>query len=219
MLLDDVTVDVDGEGITCVLGPSGAGKSTLLRLGNRLIVPDEGQVRFRGTPLDDLDVLVLRREVGMVFQRPTVFAGTVRQNLEVVLPDADEAEHLALLESVDLDRDLLDRTADDLSGGEAQRLCLARALGTRPHALLMDEPTSALDPAATEGLERLARGMATDGTPIVWVTHDLAQADRLAEHTILLVGGRVAAVGSLSEVRRAVRADAAARAYFATGGP
>lgn len=193
VVLDHVTTSVpDGGSITCLLGPSGAGKSTLLRLCNRLEVPTSGEVRFRGGPLTDHDPLALRRAVGMVFQRPTVFPGTVRQNLLVADPSADDEEMLVALERAHLRPELLDREGDALSGGEAQRACLARTLVTGPEALLMDEPTSSLDPGATRGLESLARELAGEGMPVLWVTHDLHQAQRIADRRIVLVGGRIA---------------------------
>ena len=147
-VLDGVDLTVADEGITVVVGPSGAGKSMLLRLLNRLEVPTAGTVRYRGRPLDDLDPLALRRQVGMVFQRPATFPGTVRDNLAVADPDPEggEDDYVAALADAGLDAGFLDRSADELSGGEAQRMCLARTLVTRPDALLMDEPTSASIP-------------------------------------------------------------------------
>ncbi len=193
VVLDHVDATVPDRGaITCLLGPSGAGKSTLLRLCNRLEVPAAGRVLLRGRDLAEVDPLALRRDVGMVFQRPTVFPGTVRDNLLVARPGADDDRLVAAMERARLRADLLDRDADALSGGEAQRACLARTLITEPEVLLMDEPTSALDPTATRGLEDLGRALAEDGMPILWVTHDLAQADRIADDRIVLVGGRVA---------------------------
>ena len=193
VVLDHVSATIpDGGGITCLLGPSGAGKSTLLRLCNRLEVPSTGQVRLRGRPLSELDPLQLRRTVGMVFQRPTTFPGTVRDNLLVADPGADADALRGAMERARLDGSFLDREADSLSGGEAQRACLARTLITRPEVLLMDEPTSALDPTATKGLEELGRALADAGMPVLWVTHDLGQADRIADQRIVLVGGRVA---------------------------
>ena len=126
----------------------------------------------------------------MVFQRPVVFGGTVRDNLHVADPDADDRALGAELERVGLAPDLLDRVADDLSGGEAQRVCVARALLTRPEVLLMDEPTSALDPENRRGIEALARELAAEGLGILWVTHDLAQARRLGDQLVVLVEGR-----------------------------
>lgn len=192
-VLDHVTVTVpDGGGITCILGPSGSGKSTLLRLCNRLVAPTSGRVSFRGTDLATVDVLAHRRKVGMVFQRATVFPGTVRDNLLVAEPGLDEAAMVAALERAEVPAGLLDRDADALSGGEAQRVCLARTLVTDPDVLLLDEPTSALDPESTRTLEKRARAVAADGVPVLWVTHDFEQSERVADRRIVIVDGRVA---------------------------
>jgi putative ABC transport system ATP-binding protein len=175
-----------------VVGPSGAGKTMLLRLLDRLEVPTAGEVRYRGRPLDELDPLALRREVGMVFQRPAPFPGTVRDNLLVADPGAGDDGLRAALRNAGLDARFLDRSADELSGGEAQRMCLARTLVTQPRALLMDEPTSALDPDARRRLETTARRLADDGRMLVWVTHDLDQCSRLADAVVVMIAGRVA---------------------------
>jgi putative ABC transport system ATP-binding protein len=194
VILGDVDLAIPDTGITVVVGPSGSGKSMLLRLLNRLEVPTAGEVRFRGEPVDVLDPLSLRRRVGMVFQRPAPFPGTVRDNLAVAgpRPAGGDDEYVAALAGAGLDPAFLDRSADELSGGEAQRMCLARTLVTRPDALLMDEPTSALDPDARRRLERTARDLADAGRPLVWVTHDLEQCERLADRTVVLVDGRIA---------------------------
>jgi putative ABC transport system ATP-binding protein len=163
-----------------------------LRLLNRLEVPTSGTIRYQGEPVGSIDPLRLRRRVGMVFQRPAPFPGTVRDNLLVADPGADDDSLVAALRAARLDAAFLDRSADDLSGGEAQRMCLARTLVTQPEALLMDEPTSALDPDARHRLERTARRLADEGRPLVWVTHDLEQADRLADEVVVLIAGRVA---------------------------
>jgi putative ABC transport system ATP-binding protein len=190
--LQGLTLQVQAGELLAVLGPSGAGKSTLLRLCNRLVVPTEGSVLFRGDDIAGLDPLGLRRRVGMVFQRPTPFPGTVRHNLQVAQPElSDEAAALAL-ERVDLDRAYLDRSATELSGGEAQRICLARTLVTTPEVVLMDEPASSVDPTARRGLEKLARGLATMGVPVVWVTHDLSQMRRIADNVLVMIDGRIA---------------------------
>jgi putative ABC transport system ATP-binding protein len=191
-ILDRVDLAIADGGITVLVGPSGAGKSTVLRLLDRLEVPTSGEVRFRGRPLDELDVLRLRRRVGMVFQRPAPFPGTVRDNLLVADPEADEDALDAALRAARLDVSFLDRPADELSGGEAQRMCLARTLVTQPEVLLMDEPTSSLDPEATRRLERTAMRLAREGHELVWVTHDLEQARRLGGDVVVLIGGRVA---------------------------
>ena len=198
--LDDLDVSLPADGLTVVAGPSGSGKTTLLRLCNRLEVPARGTVRHRGTDVAERDPLELRREVGMVFQRPVTFAGTVRDNLRQADPDGDDDVFAALLRRAGLDAAFLGRDAGELSGGEAQRACLARSLATRPRVLLMDEPTSSLDGDAAAVLERLARGLVADGTPVVWVTHDTAQMRRLADHVVLLAAGRADRCGPAEEV-------------------
>ncbi len=190
-ILRDVDLTIQDGGITVLVGASGAGKSTLLRCLNRLECPTSGTIRFRGEPLDVLDPLAHRRRVAMVFQSPTPFPGTVADNLRAVTPGLTDDEACALLRRVGFDRALLDRSADDLSGGEAQRLVLARALTTDPEVLLADEATSALAATATRRLEELARAMADDGMPVLWVTHDLEQARRLADHGVVTRAGEV----------------------------
>jgi putative ABC transport system ATP-binding protein len=188
--LDGVSLALGDGGITVLQGPSGSGKSTLLRLLNRLAAPDAGIVRYRGEDLAARDVLAHRREVGMVFQTPVLFPGTVADNLAVARPTDPPA---GLLERAGLPASFLTREVGTLSGGEAQRACLARALGTRPRVLLMDEPTSALDHDAALVIERLARTLADDGVPIVLVSHDRAQAARLGDRVVGLREGRIVA--------------------------
>jgi putative ABC transport system ATP-binding protein len=190
--LASVTAAIAGAGVTAIDGPSGAGKSTLLRLCNALEVPASGTVAYRGAPLADRDVLAHRREVAMVFQAPVAFPGTVAENVRVAAPRATDAEVAALLERAALPAAFAARRADELSGGEQQRMCLARALATGPRVLLADEPTSALDGAAAALLERLLRALADGGVPVVLVTHDAAQRARVADAVLRLAEGRVA---------------------------
>jgi len=192
-VLDEVTARIPGAGITVVSGPSGAGKTTLLRLCNRLEVPDTGRVCYRGQPLDELDPLALRRRVGMVFQRPTPFPGTVADNLAVARPDAGTGELGTALERVALDPGLLGQEARTLSGGELQRMCLARTLVTQPETLLLDEPTSALDEKPKLVFEDTAGALAAQGITIIWVTHDDVQAGRVADRIYHLRDGRLTA--------------------------
>jgi len=191
-VLDQITASIPAAGITVVAGPSGAGKTTLLRLCNRLEVPDEGTVCYRGQRLDDLDPLVLRRRVGMVFQRPTPFPGSVADNLAVAHPDAAVDELTTALKRVALDPGLLGQEARTLSGGELQRMCLARTLVTGPETLLLDEPTSALDDQPKQVFEATARDLAAQGITIIWVTHDGAQARRVADRIYQLRDGHLA---------------------------
>ncbi|HOT81356.1 MAG TPA: ATP-binding cassette domain-containing protein [Microthrixaceae bacterium] len=191
VILDAITVELPADGVVVVAGASGSGKSSLLRLCNRLVAPTTGTVRFRGDDVAALDVRRLRRRVGMVFQRPTPFPGTVHENLRVAEPSLDEDGAIALLASVGLPAEFVERDALTLSGGEAQRMCTARTLATRPEAVLMDEPTSALDEDNARGVEELARSLVGAGVSIVWVTHDRAQIDRIADVVIRLDGGRI----------------------------
>jgi putative ABC transport system ATP-binding protein len=183
-----------------LVGPSGAGKSTLLRLCNRLDVPEAGRVLYRGDDVADLDPLALRRRVGMVFQRPTPFPGTVADNLRIAEPALADAGAVTALERVGLDAGFLERPATELSGGEAQRVCLARTLVTDPEVVLMDEPTSSVDRAARLALESLAYGLVGDGVSVMWVTHDLDQMRRIADHVIVVIAGRIAHAADSAEL-------------------
>lgn len=200
-ILDHVTLELPADRTTVVVGPSGAGKSTLLRLCNRLEVPTSGTVRFHGTPLGELDPRAHRRRVGMVFQQPTTFPGSVGDNLLVADPDADHGALHDVLQAVGLDGDLHGREADALSGGEAQRLCIARALLTGPEVLLLDEPTSSLDEDARDDVEAMAGRLRERGVTLVWITHDQAQAARRGDHVVALREGRVVYAGDVTGAR------------------
>ncbi|MBD0020403.1 ATP-binding cassette domain-containing protein [Gordonia pseudamarae] len=197
-LLDDVTVAIPDTGVTAVIGASGSGKSTLLRCCNLLESPTAGRIAYRGTDLAEGDPRALRRRVAMVFQKPTVFPGTVIDNLRAADPQLTPDGAGELLSRVGLSADALDRVADTMSGGEAQRLCLARALATEPEVLLADEATSALDETSTAVLETLATRLAATGTPVVWVTHHMGQMNRIADHVIQLDHGRLVYAGEVS---------------------
>ena len=175
-ILDGFSARIPPEGLTAVVGPSGSGKSTLLRLLNRLDDPDGGEILFDGRDVRSYDVLELRRRVQHVGQVPVTFPGTVAANV------GDGWEEL--LPRVHLDTTLGTRSADVLSVGQAQRMCLARALARRPDCLLLDEPTSALDGASKGEVERLVRSLADDGLTVVLVTHEVRQAHELADRTI-----------------------------------
>ena len=193
LVLDKVTFGID-EGSTCVAGPSGAGKSTLLRLFNRLADPAVGTVRYRGRDVRDYDVLALRREVGLVPQLPALLDGTVAMNVSFGprlagrLPDVRTA-----LELAGLDEGFEDRRAGQLSVGEQQRVMLARVLALEPRVLLLDEPTSALDERSKAAVERTLLDLRERlSLSFVFVTHELAQAERLADRITWLDGGRLA---------------------------
>jgi len=191
-VLGDVSLQIPVGHLTVVAGASGSGKTSLLRLCNRLDVPTAGTVRFRGTDLAELDPLVLRRRVGMVFQQPVLFGGTVAENLHVAASDAGPDQLATALAGVELGAEFLARIGDDLSGGEAQRVCLARALLCEPEVLLMDEPTAALHPAARRSLEATVQILQQESkVDVVWVTHDMEQISRMADHLVVLADGDV----------------------------
>ncbi len=199
-ILRSIDLVIPANGVTMLAGPSGAGKSTLLRLLNRLDDPVAGEIRWRGTALTDWAPTELRRQVAMVFQRPPLFSGSVFDNLRVAKADLDVERADHVLEHVGLDPELLDHEAESLSGGEAQRMCVARALLTEPAVLLADEPTAALDRAARATVEDLGRMLADSGVAVIWVSHDTDQLRRLADHVIVLADGAVRAIGHLDDL-------------------
>lgn len=185
-ILDDISIEIPDEGVTAITGPSGAGKSSFLRLLNRLEIASRGTVQYRGRDLLDLEATALRRQVGMVFQKPALFAGTLSDNLRIARPGLSGVEISGALERVGLDTELAERAADRLSGGEAQRLCIARALLVEPAVLLLDEATSALDAASATTVEKLLSQLGTQGLRQIWVSHDPEQVARVATHEIKL---------------------------------
>ncbi len=197
--------------ITAIIGPSGCGKSTLLRCINRMNdrLPNarvEGTVLVDGRDIyaPDYDVIELRRRVGMVFQRPTVFPLSVFDNVAVAprvhgISSAAELEAMVhkALSGVNLWDDLKDklrRPALELSIGQQQQLCIARAIATRPDIVLLDEPCSALDPYTTLRIEDLLAQLANDYTIII-VTHNMQQAARASDYTIFMLDGEVIEAG------------------------
>jgi putative ABC transport system ATP-binding protein len=197
-VLRGVTVDIADAPVTMVAGVSGAGKTSLLRLLNRLDVPTSGTVRFRGADLATLDPLWLRRTVAYVAQRPALFPGTVLANLREADPTLTPAAAERACARVHLPPAMLDQEARSLSGGEAQRLCLARSLLTTPSVVLADEPTAALDPANRDEVEALVGELAGEGVRFVWVTHDRAQLRRLGTDAIVLGDGMLLAAGPIA---------------------
>jgi putative ABC transport system ATP-binding protein len=202
-VLHDVTTGFRRGVVTAVVGPSGAGKSSLLRCLNRLEEADAGSVLLDGTDIRSLDPTVLRRRVGMIFQTPVIFEGGVRANLLYGLLGQEEEKLAGALEAAGLPATFLDRESSALSVGQAQRVCIARALVRDPEVILMDEPTSALDRDATARIESLLGSLLERGLTIVLVTHNLAQARRVAHSGILLMDGAIVAEGDLDEIEAA----------------
>lgn len=195
-VLNGVHMAIGAGEVVCLLGPSGSGKSSLLRCINRLTEPPPAAVYLAETDVTTIDVLTLRRQVGMVFQQVSLFPGTVAQNVSFgadlqnkMLSAADVTRLLAL---ADLPPEFAEQDSQSLSGGQAQRVAIARALATEPSALLLDEPTSALDPAATRHVEETMLKLRQElGLTLLWVTHLPEQAQRIADRIYLLVDGRI----------------------------
>jgi putative ABC transport system ATP-binding protein len=207
VLVQDVGVQVLAGEILAIVGPSGAGKSSFLRLLNRLDEPTSGTVLLKSQDYRSITPRELRRRVGMVMQTAYLFPGTIATNIAfgprqrgtMLTP----AQIESLLERVGLSG-LGDRDVSNLSGGEAQRVALARTLANEPEVLLLDEPTSALDEASVRGIEELVLGIVRERRmTCLIVTHNLAQAERLAGRTMVMQAGRLAAIGPTAEVLHA----------------
>ena len=216
---DDLTREVDGEVIVnsatfavpadevfVVFGPSGAGKSSILRLLNRLDEPTRGTVRLNGTDYREIAPQTLRRRVGMVPQQPTLIDGTVADNVGwgawLRGEEVDRERVEQLLARLGLNG-FASRDAEDLSGGEAQRVAIARTLYNEPEVVLLDEPASSLDETAAEQVEALlADVMANVDLTAVLVTHDTDRARRLGTCGIVLDEGRVVSEGDINTILR-----------------
>ena len=203
--LKDVSIDIPEKSITALIGPSGCGKSTFLKTLNRMndLVPGvkiTGTVKYRDQDVFDpsLDVSALRRQIGMVFQKPNPFPMSIYDNIAYG-PRTHGVKSRAALDEIvekslrgaaiwDEVKDRLRRNALGLSGGQHQRLCIARALAVEPDVLLMDEPTSALDPISTSKIEELALQLKEKYT-IVIVTHNMQQAVRISDYTAFFLLG------------------------------
>lgn len=219
-IVKDVSFTVArGQALTLV-GPSGSGKSSLLRCLNRLEEPTSGTVRFEGGDIQTLDPRQLRRSVALVMQTPILFDGTVRDNLRLHPPGMEsnfsEARLARTLEEVGLDAQMLDRAALTLSGGEKQRVTIARALLCDPRVLLLDEPTSALDPPnAALVVETVTRLREVRGLSIIAVTHQPELVRRLGGFLMYLVKGEVHAYDRVESLD--ATADAQLQAFLAGG--
>ena len=223
--LFNVDLPVKEKKITALIGPSGCGKSTLLRIMNRMSDlagnnKVEGEMLLDGNDIFKMDVLELRKRVGMIFQKPTPFPMTVRDNITygpklqgiTKKNELDEIVETSLRRSFLWDEveDRLNASALSLSGGQQQRLCIARALSIEPEVILMDEPTSALDPTATSKIEDLAKELKKDYTVVI-VTHNMQQAMRISDHTGFMYLGKMEEYGETEQIFKYPKNDLTAR--------
>ena len=214
--LKEITLSIPEKSITALIGPSGCGKSTFLKTLNRMndLVPGvkiEGTVEYEGKNIFDssVDVNELRREIGMVFQKPNPFPMSIYDNIAygprthgiTNKAKLDEIVEKALRDAAIWEevKDRLKKNALGLSGGQQQRLCIARALAVEPKVLLMDEPTSALDPISTSRIEELAMELKEKYT-IVIVTHNMQQAVRISDYTAFFLLGELVEFGETEKL-------------------
>ena len=212
--LKNINIEIPEHSITALIGPSGCGKSTFLKTLNRMqdLVPGvkiTGEVMYNGQNIFDAEVNNLRKEVGMVFQKPNPFPMSIYDNIAygprthgiTGKAQLDDIVEKALRGAAIWDevKDRLKKNALGMSGGQQQRLCIARALAVEPKVLLMDEPTSALDPISTSRIEDLAMELKKDYT-IVIVTHNMQQAVRISDQTAFFLLGDLVEYGNTEEM-------------------
>ena len=214
--LKDVNIAIPEKSITAFIGPSGCGKSTFLKTLNRMndLIPGvkiTGDIRYEGTDIfsKEVDVNQLRKEVGMVFQKPNPFPMSIYDNIAygprthgiTNRVQLDEIVERAQRDAAIWDevKDRLKKNALGMSGGQQQRLCIARALAVEPKVLLMDEPTSALDPISTSRIEELAMELKEKYT-IVMVTHNMQQAVRVSDYTAFFLLGELVEFGKTDDI-------------------
>ncbi len=215
-VLRSVTLNIARREVTALIGPSGCGKSTLIRSINRMNdvidgIRHQGDIRIDGRSIYDpnLEVIKLRKRVGMIFQKSNPFPKSVYENVAYPLRVAGRTDRRNLDEVVETTlrkaalwdevKDRLDDSAFSLSGGQMQRLCIARAIANNPEIVLMDEPCSALDPIATAKIENLIEELKREYT-IVIVTHNMQQAARVADRTAFLLLGELIEVSSTQDI-------------------
>ncbi len=214
--LKDVNIDIEEKAITALIGPSGCGKSTFLKTLDRMndLIPDvriEGSIKYNGKDIfaPDVDVNDLRKNIGMVFQKPNPFPKSIYDNIAYG-PRTHGIKSKARLDEIvekslrgaaiwDEVKDRLKKSALGMSGGQQQRLCIARALAVEPKVLLMDEPTSALDPISTSKIEELAMELKKDYTIII-VTHNMQQAVRISDNTAFFLLGELIEYGNTEKM-------------------
>ncbi len=208
-ILTEVNFDVHKGEFLAVLGASGAGKSSLLRMFNALTCPSHGQINFRGHAID-ADIQSLRKNVGILFQNPVVFAGSVKDNLlaagrwDQTIAQTLDHELIHALEQVEMGNIQLTHNAKNLSGGEQQRLALARTLLNHPQVLLLDEPTSNLDPKLSRSIMDLVNKLRkTLSLTVIAVSHDHLLMRRYAQRVIILSQGKLVGNGTFKVLDKA----------------
>lgn len=198
-VIENINLEINKGELVVLIGPSGCGKTTILKMINRLIEPSDGQIKINGTDIEAQDPIELRRNIGYVIQQTGLFIHmTVRENIEIIprlakMPVSEIVDRtVKLMETVGLPEEFLDRYPNHLSGGQQQRVGVARAFAMNPDIILMDEPFSALDPLTRSQLQdELVSLQSKLHKTIVFVTHDMDEAVKIADRICILQGGRI----------------------------
>lgn len=194
-ILDSANLEVKQNDFITITGPSGSGKTTLLRLCNNLISPSSGEIVFKNKKLEEYTPVELRKQIALCFQMPYLFGDTVYENImfpfEIRKKDYDEVLVKNIISKVNLNTSILDGNVRNLSGGEKQRLSIARTILFNPEVLLLDEITSALDEENTLAIEKLITELHESGTTVLWITHNKAQNDRVGNRSIVIENGKI----------------------------
>ncbi|WP_421384308.1 ABC transporter ATP-binding protein [Bacillus salacetis] len=190
-ILDSVTMELKKNVVSCITGPSGAGKSTILKFLNKMLIPTEGEIFYQDQPLQSIDSIELRRQAVMLQQAPVIFDGSIEENLQIGLKFAGEgpAQRNVLKDALDLVllEKSLNEEADKLSGGEKQRLALARIFIMKPKVYLLDEPTSALDPETEiQVMKRFLKAVKEQNGTVIMVTHSKTISEKLGEENFYI---------------------------------
>lgn len=200
-IINDFSFIFNHSQIYTVIGPSGSGKSSLLRLLNRLDEPTSGMITYKNKNYTEYSPCELRKMIGYLFQTPHMFEKTIADNLLLAHANLSESEMLSILDLVHLPQAMLSKEVDRLSGGEKQRVALARLLATNPEIILLDEPTSALDPAFTEAIEQLiVEIVKQENLTAIVVTHHPDQALRIGQFALLMNQGQLIEHGTVDDV-------------------
>lgn len=205
-ILKEINAEVYKGKLTSIIGPSGAGKSTLLSLINLLKSPSKGDILINDETINSYNPMELRRKVQLVSQEATMIKGTVKNNLELPLTlqnkKMTDEEAKYFLERVDLSVTFLNKNSKELSGGEKQKLSLARALVNKPEVILLDEVTSALDRNSKQAIELLLKKINKEhNVTMIWVTHDINQALRLSDYVWVMIDGEVVEADSVENIK------------------
>lgn len=219
-ILNNISMEINPNDFVVLLGPSGSGKSTLLRMLNCLNSPTSGDIFFHNQSIFEIDTIELRKKVGMVFQSPTMTNGSVKDNLILTQnwvkdeEPSSESELIKTLEQVGLDSNFLEKDAKSLSGGEQQRIALARVLLNKPEVLLLDEPTANLDPQLAQKILKLIYGLYRElGLTVVLVSHHHSEIKKFAKRIVYLIDGKIVEEGGAEIIERPQ--TAAAQAFIA----